>query len=72
MPPYGPIAHRDLVRALQRLGWTGPHPGGKHLFMYNGIQRLTIPNPHRGDISLKLLSRILAEAGIDRATWEAL
>jgi len=31
-----------------------------------------VPNPHRGDVSLDLLMRILRQAGIDRDTWEQL
>ena len=31
--------------------------------------RLTIPNPHAGDISVTLLSEILARGGIGRADW---
>jgi hypothetical protein len=32
---------------------------------------LTIPNPHRGDISIDLLARILKQAGITREEWLA-
>ena len=31
-----------------------------------------VPNPHRGDISVGLLNRILKEAGISRTEWESL
>jgi hypothetical protein len=31
--------------------------------------RLTIPNPHTGDISVPLLSEILARGGISRTEW---
>ena len=34
--------------------------------------RLTIPNPHRGDIDWSLASRILKEANISPEQWEAL
>ena len=33
---------------------------------------LTIPNPHRGDISIGLLVVILRQAGIPRKDWERL
>jgi predicted RNA binding protein YcfA (HicA-like mRNA interferase family) len=33
---------------------------------------VTIPNPHRGDISRGLLARILQQAGISREEWEQL
>jgi predicted RNA binding protein YcfA (HicA-like mRNA interferase family) len=32
--------------------------------------RLVIPNPHKGDISKDLLSRILKQANISREDWE--
>jgi len=32
---------------------------------------VTIPNPHRGDIGLGLLARVLAEAGVTRREWES-
>jgi UDP-N-acetylmuramyl pentapeptide synthase len=32
--------------------------------------RLTIPNPHQGEIGKDLLSRILKQAGISREEWE--
>jgi hypothetical protein len=33
---------------------------------------LTIPNPHRGDISVGLLAVLLRQAGISRKEWERL
>jgi hypothetical protein len=38
--------------------------------MVKGELKPHIPNPHHGDISRGLLSRILRQAGIDRDTWE--
>ena len=72
MPAIRPISQADLVRNLRQLGWAGPYPGGKHLVMEKGDQTIPIPNPHRGDISVDLLLRVLRRAGIDRSTWEAL
>lgn len=71
MPHYGAVNWRTLVQGLQALGFDGPYPGGRHQYMVKGELRLTIPNPHAGDISVGLLSRILRQAGIDRATWES-
>lgn len=39
--------------------------------MIKGTVRLRIPNPHQGDISTGLLMRLLRQAGVDRAEWEA-
>ena len=68
--PFGPIRRRDLVIALRKLGFRGPYAGGKHEHMNKGVLWLTIPNPHRGEISAKLLAMILRQAGISRHEWE--
>ena len=72
MPPFVAICRRDLIRYLKDLGFEGPLPGGKHQYMVKDEFKLTIPNPHKGDISLSLSSRILRQANISREKWEAL
>lgn len=72
MPPWRPLKRRELVGALRRAGFTGPYSGGRHEFMQHGDLVLTIPNPHRGDISVGLLTVILRQAGISRREWERL
>lgn len=72
MPPFGPIARKDLIRHLRTAGFDGPYSGGKHSFMAKGDLTLTIPNPHKGDIGRELLVRILRQAGISRQQWEQL
>ena len=72
MPSFGIIKRKDLIRALKEAGFDGPHAGGKHEFMVKGNLRLTIPNPHQGEIGKDLLSRILKQAGISRDEWEKL
>ncbi|MEH2317551.1 type II toxin-antitoxin system HicA family toxin [Nostoc sp.] len=72
MPPFGSINRRDLIRYLKDTGFDGPYPGGKHQYMVKGELKLTIPNPHQGDISPSLLNRILRQANISRDEWEAL
>ena len=37
--------------------------------MTKGEKMLTIPNPHRGDIGVDLLAKILQQAGISREDW---
>ena len=34
-------------------------------------RRLILPNPHRGDISVALLLRLLQQAGVARDEWES-
>jgi len=64
-----PVTWQQLVRRLRQLGFEGPVAGGRHPFMIRGQLVLTIPNRHRGTISVALLSRILRQAGISREEW---
>lgn len=72
MPHFGPIKRADLISYLRQLGFTGPRAGTKHEFMQRGQVKITIPNPHGGDIGIGLLSRILRQVGISREEWERL
>lgn len=66
-----PVSRRELIRRLQRLGFEGPYSGGRHEFMLRGDCRLILPNPHRGDVGVDLLQRILHRAGVSREEWFA-
>lgn len=72
MPPFGAIKRRELIGYLRKLGFSGPTSRGKHQHMKRGDITLTIPNPHKSDISKGLLTRILEQAGISREQWEQL
>lgn len=72
MPPFGAIKRRELIGYLRELGFSGPTSRGKHQHMKRGDITLTIPNPHKSDISKGLLARILEQAGISREEWEQL
>ena len=65
-----PVSRREFVRRLASLGFDGPFSGGRHEFMVRGDRRLTLPNPHRSDIGVALLARLLTEAGVTRREWE--
>jgi len=54
---------------LKDFGFEGPFSGGKHPYMIKGDLVLTIPNPHKKEISVDLLSRILKQADIKRQEW---
>lgn len=69
MADLSPISWANLVRRLNKLGFDGPYQGGKHPYMMRGELVLTIPNPHRRDIGVALLSRILRRAGISKEEW---
>jgi len=70
MPKFGSIKRKDLIYYLKKFGFEGPFIGGKHQFMIKKSLRLTIPNPHKNDISNALLSKILKQADIDKSEWE--
>lgn len=72
MPPFKPVKRKDLVKALKKAGFEGPYAGGKHEFLVKGQLRLILPNPHQGDISRDLLTRILRQANLTREEWEKL
>lgn len=65
-----PVSRSDLIKRLTTLGFHGPYPGGRHEFLLRGNRRLILPNPHRGDISVDLLIRLLKQADISRDGWE--
>lgn len=64
-----PVSRTDLIKRLRALGWQGPIPGTKHQHMVKGNVQLTIPNPHRGEIGVNLLTILLKEAAISRDEW---
>jgi predicted RNA binding protein YcfA (HicA-like mRNA interferase family) len=67
-----PIRHREMLRRLRAAGWAGPYHRGPHPFMVRGDNRLTIPNPHHGDIDWSLTKRILRQADISVEAWDNL
>ena len=72
MPRVGPISRRELIRCFRQLGFDGPYAGSRHQVMVRGDIQVPIPNPHEGDISRNLLTRILREASVNKDEWEAL
>ncbi len=69
MSKLGTVSYSELVKRLRIFGFEGPYNGGKHLYMLKGSLRLTIPNPHKKNIGIDLLTRILKQAGITREEW---
>lgn len=63
------ISWNKFVKKLRKFGFEGPYQGAKHPYMVKGDLVLTIPNPHRKEIGVVLLSRILRQAEIDRESW---
>ena len=71
MPRLVPVSRRELIRRLVALGFDGPYAGGRHEFLLRGDMRLILPNPHRGEIGVDLLTRLLRQAKITREEWES-
>lgn len=69
MPRLIPVSGNDLVKRLRELGFEGPYAGGRHPQMRRNEVTVIIPNPHEGDISVGLLSRLLRQTGISREEW---
>ena len=72
MPKLSPVSQRKLIIKLKKFGFIGPFQEGKHPYMIKGEISITIPNPHKGDISKSLLSEILRQAGISPSEWNKL
>lgn len=70
MPEIRPIKRNDLIHYLVILGFHGPYSGGKHQFMIKDKLRLTLPNPHQGDIGVNLLNKILKQAQVSKEQWK--
>lgn len=66
MPKLNPVSWKQLVKRLTELGFEEPFSGGKHPQMRKGNLTLIIPNPHKKEITVGLLQRILNQAGISR------
>ena len=69
MAELSSVSWQQLVRRLRELGFQGPVSGGKHFYMIRGTLVLTVPNRHRKDVSVDLLSRILRQANVSREEW---
>ena len=63
-----PVKWKELVKKLQQFGFSGPF-GGRHPYMTKGNLVLTIPNPHKGDVGIQLLLRILKQARVSKEDW---
>ena len=69
MAKLSSISWLHLVKKLKRFEFEGPYRGGKHPYMVKGDLVLTIPNPHKKEISVDLLIRLLRQANISKEDW---
>lgn len=74
MPKLHPEKPDEVIRKLKALGYDGPFPGGKHIFMRHPATRRKIPVPyHKGrDIPKGTIREIIKEAGITIKEWDKL
>jgi len=70
MPKH--LSWKELVGRLRKLGFDGPFCGGKHFYMRKDGFNLPIPNPHRGDVSAQLISKIVRDSGLRKEDWNDL
>ena len=71
MPEIKPLSRRELIKKLRTLGFDGPFGGGKHSYMRKYGQRIIIPNPHRGDLGVKLIRKIIRQLEMSDEDWLA-
>jgi predicted RNA binding protein YcfA (HicA-like mRNA interferase family) len=64
-----PVTWPNLIKRLSRLSFDGPYRGGKHPYMIKGSLVLTVPNPHRKQIGVPLLLKILKQAQVSKEEW---
>jgi len=69
MAKLSPISFKELVKKLKKYGFQSPYSGGKHLYMIKEDIRLTMPNPHKKDISVDLMLKILKHTRISKDDW---
>ncbi len=67
-----PLSRKQVIRKLLNAGFDGPFPGGKHSCMVKGKHKIIIPNPHRGDIGIVLMKKIISQTGISYEEWNTL
>jgi len=65
------VSWKDLVRRLRMLGFEGPFlSSGPHpYFMRRDDLTVDLPNPHKKDIGVGLLKKILKQAEVSREEW---
>ena len=65
------VSWKELVSRLRMLGFEGPFlSSGPHpYFMRRDDLTVDLPNPHKKDIGVGLLKKILKQAEVSREEW---
>jgi len=58
------VTGKDLVRLLERHGWTLAHIRGSHHILRQGGKTVSVPVHAGKDLGKGLLARLLKEAGL--------
>ena len=67
------VAGADIVRVLERAGFSIVRQKGSHAFLRNADGRTTVVPLHSGEtIGPGLLSKIMRDAGLNQEQFEAL
>ena len=74
MSKLHPEKPNEVIRKLRALGYEGPFPGGRHVFMRHPQTRHKIPVPYhkRKDIPKGTIGEIIKELGITVKKWNDL
>ena len=67
-----PVNRRILIKKLRKIGFIGPFSATRHEYMKRSNQKIFIPNPHRKDIGVPLLKRIIKQVGISEKNFKEL
>lgn len=69
MPKITPLHHREVIRKLQKLWYTGPIFGWRHATMKLGERKIPIPIHWNKDIRIGLIRTIINQIGISTHEW---
>jgi len=64
MPNLSPLPRRILIKKLRRLGFSGPYSAAVHEYMKRNGEKIFVPNPHRKDIGLPIIKKIIRQLKI--------
>ena len=73
MPKLSPINSKELIKILEKQGFTQVHQKGSHVRMVHADGRKTTVPVHCGEkVGVGLLRKILRDSGISRSDFEKL
>ncbi|MDO8505327.1 MAG: type II toxin-antitoxin system HicA family toxin [bacterium] len=65
------LTSKDMLRALQKAGFSIHHQSGSHIILRNGDKRVTLPM-HNVDLHKGIIKSILNQAGMTAETLKEL